>query len=256
MAKIEMDVTEYDAMRKNTELLEASLLKEETLNQQIKDLQQQNIEDLKQNSMRIVKVKTTEVRQFILRKRPDDEIITQMRRIFYDSGYQNHHSSYNFDTIIQQIEDAFFQLQEATSSSGEHSVVTVHGLDEVKEELRTEERAKVADEVDGFKNEVRVMKQTAEDNKTKLLDANIKGTENKSFKREIEKLKDEVTNTAEENAELLAHIDDNDERIMFNANKMGRALEQLKHDSLFARKQTISNARAVLSEIYVKTKEK
>lgn len=245
MAKIEMDISEYEAMKENKVLLEKSLEKQEKLNQQIKDLQQEKIEDLKKNAMRVVKVNTTEVRQFVLRKRPDGEIIDQMRRLFNPNAYD---PNYHWGPLIEQIQEAFFQIQEVTSGSGE-SIVTVHGLDEVRGEIRAEEEKKVKKEVERLNNKIHELDITEERNKTKILDANIIKAENKSLVDKSEKL-------IKNNAELSKHLDNMEDRMNFSGLKVAKALIELEVGGFMGRKQTILNARTVLSEEYVENKDK
>jgi len=56
MAKIEMDISEYDIMRENKKLLEDSILKQKELQSQINLLTQEKIKALEDAKMKVIKI--------------------------------------------------------------------------------------------------------------------------------------------------------------------------------------------------------
>jgi len=70
MAKIEMDVSEYEAMKEVKKLLEDSLEKERGLSEEIKTLQQEKLEALDKAKHQVVKIVKTSSEEYIYKKVP------------------------------------------------------------------------------------------------------------------------------------------------------------------------------------------
>ena len=234
MAKIEMDISEYEAMKENKLLLEKALEKEEKLNQQIIDLKQEKIDVLKNNEKKVVKVLNRRTQQILLTKKPDVVIMQELHNMFYNLNNQNVSGyGYNPKSLVERLQDAFFQVTDTTSILDDE--ITVHGLDEVRGEIRSEVEKTVEKEVNRLKNSVEQMKRTEESNASDLLKVDKLKSEVNTLKKDIESLENTnlTLNDAMEDFDLLEK-------------NIGKAIEELKNDSLFTRGQTIKNAITIL----------
>ena len=75
MAKIEMDISEYEIMKENKKLLEDSLNKERELQKQVEQLTKDKIKALEDAKMKVVKITKSEVTEHLLRKRVDETYV-------------------------------------------------------------------------------------------------------------------------------------------------------------------------------------
>lgn len=163
MATIEMDMSEFKGMEKNTKLLEKSLKREQDNKDEIEKLRKNQIKTLKDNSKIVTIVKTTVNEEHLYAKRDPSEIISrltahQSRR----SGGWEERSNHNVDHLMHQprsgnlyqeidwIADSFFAKTHSKSQPTEE--VTTKGLDEylveAKKEIREEEEAKVSTQLE------------------------------------------------------------------------------------------------------------
>ena len=108
MAKIEMDISEYEAMKENKKLLENSLEKERGLQEQIKKLTDEKTKALEDAKMKVVKISKSEVTEHLFRKKedgvvhPDIEsvlILKQCNKVVVE----NTGSLNNIDQLIHEI---------------------------------------------------------------------------------------------------------------------------------------------------------
>ena len=129
MAKIEMDVSEYEAMKKVEQLLENSLEKERKLQEQIEILNEEKINALEEAKMKVVKIVKNEQQDYIYQKR-DNNYIKKYLLSYLNDPYR--HQVPDNDYLI----DLFFEKSTAFGLTS--TEVTTHGLDEVKKELRDE----------------------------------------------------------------------------------------------------------------------
>lgn len=74
MAKVELDISEYELMKDKARLLEESLAREQKLNDENKALQQQNIDTLKANEKSVTIVNKKHISTMIVRKRSPGDI--------------------------------------------------------------------------------------------------------------------------------------------------------------------------------------
>lgn len=144
MAKITMDTSEYEEMKKVEKLLTDSLDREKELSKQINVLNQEKIKVLEEAKMKVVVVKRSEITEHILtRMHPDmlqtrlTNILTSKQREYRGVGRQseyelNRETNYLLNALI---ESAF---EKRTSTTVPEESITTKGLDEVKEELRKE----------------------------------------------------------------------------------------------------------------------
>lgn len=223
MAKIEMDISEYEAMKENKKMLEDSLNRERELSSKIDKLKEEKIEALKEAEKKVIKYTEVQNIDCILQRRPDKQIISELMhftRVLEDSGRYSTSSQSN--SIINHLEEMFFE-RTSMRSELETSNLTVHGLDEVKDEIKTQMKKEVQNEVSNLETKVEVMKQTAKSNKEKL--ENVK-----TLELTIDKLKDDIEK-----------YKGYEEKYFVETNIIGEIKEELENDSFFTRGQVIKN---------------
>jgi hypothetical protein len=111
MAKIEMDVSEYEAMKEVKKLLEDSLEKERGLSEEIKTLQQEKLDALDKAKHQVVKIVKTSSEEYIYKKVPrmggdiTYSLITALDNVIRDlkSGRRNS------DDVLDHLQDRLFE---------------------------------------------------------------------------------------------------------------------------------------------------
>ena len=140
MAIIKMDVSEYEAMKNNSKLLEASLVKERELQESIRELHKKNLTALEDAKMKVVKVTTIARTDHLLRRKPSSDPRFQRLLWIIREG-----DVIDFDgPLHKDLEECFFE--KVTSHSEGDSTVTTHGLDEIRAELRADIKANMSAE--------------------------------------------------------------------------------------------------------------
>ena len=138
MGTIEIDISEYEAMKENKRLLEDSLKNERGLQEQIKKLSEEKTKALEDAKMKVVKIKKSEVTEHVLRKRNDDLIYRELFHLVGSSmgGYMDRRGLKSEIEYLstEQLIDLFFER--AKSYSTPYEETTTHGLDEIKAEIR------------------------------------------------------------------------------------------------------------------------
>lgn len=129
MAKITMDVSEYETIMETKRLLEDSLKKERELESTIKKLTQEKLKALEDAKMKVVKITKSEVNECLLTRKPVMEILGSLLALS-KRGPDLHYLEYRID----DIERMFFVKSKLTQFPTE--TTTLHGLDEVKEEIK------------------------------------------------------------------------------------------------------------------------
>lgn len=160
MAQIKMDVSEYEAMKKVESLLEKSLEKERKLQVKLEKVTKEKVDAMKAAAMKVVKVHKTQVTTNALELRSSDKVWdglinllcgnvesqsrggghinienleVNMRMMLRRAGEQR---MSQFGYGIVDMEKLFFN--KVQSISQEDIETTMHGLDEVKAEIREE----------------------------------------------------------------------------------------------------------------------
>lgn len=191
MATITMDTSEYEALKKNIELLEEAKRKESRLNEDIKKLQKEKMQVLldAQKSVSIVK---RNVREEIIYLKKSKEDIIKGAQLLVNNYYSRSLNSFNESMFI----DYFFE--KIANIDDKDVTVATKGLDEIKTVLREEIIKEVASETASKLKELEYLK-----NKEKLIDeqsaifniemANIENTKilNHKLNQENEKLREE-----------------------------------------------------------------
>lgn len=138
MAKIEMDLSEYEAIQESKKLLEKSLERERDLQEQVKKLHEEKIEALEKAKKKIVKIVKTQHREIgLVRREPGDIIRALFRKLGLDTRNLDLRLPVSDEYgrgVIENFMDAFFDVTDTTSIIPDE--VTMHGLDEIKAELR------------------------------------------------------------------------------------------------------------------------
>lgn len=206
MAKIEMDISEYDIMRENKRLLEDSILKQKELQSQIDLLTKEKIKALEDAKMKVIKISKSEVTEHLFRKRPDVEIL---QRLFHKLGVHiSRYTDVEAYMIHADLSSVFYEKTKIISSPIEET--TIHGLDEIKVEIREDLKKQIDSGISQKLEEAEKlsikMKEVLESNKklntnNDILEEQIK----KLLEKEIETTK-EIDIVREENKSLVEKL--------------------------------------------------
>lgn len=197
MATITMDATEYEALKKNIELLEDSKKREKELNDEISKLQQESIDKLinAENSVSVINKTVRE--DNIYTKRDDGEIYNTLEYFFRDSS---RHRGYNMDkyNISKLIHHFFtFERKEVVLDS---SVVT-KGFDEVRKEVEEKYLNELSSGTQKQLDRIPVLED-------KIKELNKINLELGSKNTELSDIKEKFHKTDEENLELNKKLDE------------------------------------------------
>jgi len=208
MATITMDTSEYEAMKEIKKVLEDSLERERGLQKKVEKLTKEKIQVLEDAKMKVVKVVKNETTQHLLEasKAEAGDILREIEYIFTNRSYNS--GANQFDTYdISRLRDALFT--KVTFSSMSQVETTLHGLDEIKVEIREDLKSKMdlnikeslkkAEQVLIFNKElIERNSQFEKENKSLL-------SKNKLLLRNYEKLNNELTNINKE-SEIISKI--------------------------------------------------
>ena len=201
MAKIEMDISEYEAIKENKKLLEKSLENERMLQETIKKLNKEKIQAIEAAKMKVVKTCKHEATETVLIKRKDtDKIINEIRLLVSQSEIGAY--SFNADKfILNNLSSILFEKNKITLPTKIET--TIHGLDEIKSELKEslEDEIKIkiknAEEIISKYNQLMLEKSNIEEE--------MEGVNLRNFR-----LSDVVSQLKSDNKELQKEIDYND----------------------------------------------
>jgi hypothetical protein len=84
MAKVELDISEYELMKENAKLLENSLEREKKLSEENRVLQQANIDTLKNNEKSVTTIVKSQVTTYSRAKVPYDDIVRYLKSRVYE----------------------------------------------------------------------------------------------------------------------------------------------------------------------------
>lgn len=153
MAVIKMDVTEYQEMQKNALLLEQSLRREQELSAQISKLNEEKIKALEDAKMKVVKIIKKQTHQNKMVKR--DGLCNLIRYIRFGSTSENQHGTTWMEMVTQNRDEYDYSylndlidstFETVTSFSEDVVSTTVHGMDEIKVEIRKELESQIIQE--------------------------------------------------------------------------------------------------------------
>lgn len=142
MAQIKMDVSEYEQMKENTTLLKQALEREKELSNKVEILNKEKIQILKDSDYQVQYITKHKIIQYVLAKRPIAQIVQRFKMLMEDSRNIHYITSEYMDNDFFEV---FFEIKELKSYDSTPEIVT-KGLDEVKVELREEEKEKLGKE--------------------------------------------------------------------------------------------------------------
>lgn len=204
MAKIEMDISEYEIMKENKKLLEDSLNKERELQKQVEQLTKDKIKALEDAKMKVVKITKSEITEHLLRKRVDETYV--FRELLHVLGIDYRHIQCKPDSIrIDYLQNIFFEKVKSFSTPIEET--TTCGLDEIKVEIREELKAKMDDDIKRkIKNAETVLTKNDEllkENKTLTTDNNLLIDKNKKLTEQCDELTKKLADIENGNETLM-----------------------------------------------------
>jgi hypothetical protein len=204
MAKIEMDLSEYEAIMKNKQLLEDTLKNERSLQEEIKKLTNEKTKALEDAKMKVVKVTKTEHTEHLLVKRTNEDYVLQQLLHALGVDYRYVRQSANLISV-ERLQDIFFD--KVDSISFPKTETTTHGLDDIKLEIRTELKQAIDSDI---KYKLTLAEDTLEKN-NKLI------SENKKLSKENENLintNKAIVENLEQNIKSLTNYTINAEKFL------------------------------------------
>lgn len=142
MAKIEMDVSEYEAMKENKQLLEQSLKRERELKDQVDKLNDEKIEALKDAQKKVVKIRKKTVTEHKMVKRPYDEVVRNIYAWFEARNkYRGVYTELEHESDLRQLIHWMFDTVTSETDDNGLEEVTTHGLEQAKHEIAEEYKA-------------------------------------------------------------------------------------------------------------------
>lgn len=189
MAKIEMDVSEYEIMKENKKLLEDALKREKELQASIKQLNDEKIKAYEEASMKVVKYVNTNITEHLVVK---DRLAIQDICIAVDNFRKYKYSLDNY--IVDELKVC---CETASNTSTRISKIETVGLDsylyEIEQSIRKELGDKIikAEEIikENIKNssKIELLQKTIEDYLDKLekSDKNIVKLEKSLEEKEV-----------------------------------------------------------------------
>lgn len=232
MAKIEMDISEYEIMKENKVLLEKALEKERSLHEQIKKLNEEKMYALLEAKMKVVKTVETTSNDYIYEVRPDSSSVWM--DIYSYFGVRNNNNNFTHD--LSKIVDLFFRK---TNIKSEPKItVTTHGLDDIKKEIKAKVESKISLE-----------------QRNKLESAEIAIKENDDLRNKHFNYEKTIKGLIKENDELLNSIDELQEDVrsrIIDSNKVIDVMRILSDNigfsGLFGNKKKIDEIRMVINK--------
>lgn len=154
MAKIEMDVSEWQLMKDKETLLEYALKREEMQSLKIETLKQEKIDALKLNEKSVTIIEETHSIDTISVSRPVEDIMKRLRQLFdYERESSNGFDrSFPFDhqlrDEVERIQNLFFvTTRNIMNQDGKITKSVTHkGLDQVKKEIADKYSKKMSKE--------------------------------------------------------------------------------------------------------------
>lgn len=209
MAKIEMDVSEYEAMKKVETLLQESLEREKKQADTIQQLNQEKIAALEQNENKITKISTKRVIQQALIPSTDggtrlNNVLSSWGIPVYGMdffGSQNHH--------VRELANALFEIKE--SEIIEDPIITLQGMQESRTEIEEVIKGRIDQETKDSLARGQKAAEELEKTKTQLdralskLDYSDKS--NKQLSKQVDKLlakRENLEKKIEETEKLLS----------------------------------------------------
>lgn len=139
MAKIEMDVSEYEIMKENKKLLEDALKRERELQASIKQLNDEKIKAYEEASMKVVKYVNTNITEHLVVK---DRLTIQDICIAVDN-----YRKYKYSLGNYIVDDLQVCCETASNTSTRISKIETVGLDSYLYEIEQSVRKELGDKI-------------------------------------------------------------------------------------------------------------
>lgn len=220
MAKITMDSSEWEAMKKNEKLLEEALLREQELGDKLEKAQEEKIQTLRNNEKSVTVVKQVHVNESLLCKVSIDHVMDRLNRLiisrqnsressmnhnrFHEDNFLRSQSGFGYreyDYELREIQSLFYTSRNQIRFDNDQESITYKGLDQVKAEIAqeyedsmTKEHKAMIQSVGDMKKEISSLSKKERDNELiiKNSDKIISGLESdiKSLSKQLNLEKD------------------------------------------------------------------
>lgn len=147
MATITMDASEYEALKENIKLLKEAKQREVELSDEIKELQQEKIEALKNAQHNVTITKKSVSTELIVKRRSDEDILRYLRNYFNNESYSNflRNRTFSHSSELDMILNMCFEKRE-NRNVVEDETITTKGFEEVKEEIKRDYLEKLSEQ--------------------------------------------------------------------------------------------------------------
>ncbi len=199
MAKIEMDLSEYESIMENKKLLKESLEKERLLQVKIEELNKEKLTALEDAKMKVIKVVKHEKREYIY-QRCSDEMVYRNILNFLNIRFDNF-QNFQFGSIDNLIERIFTKTLSHNIPIEE---ITTCGLDEVKSEIRKSIENSMNDDLKNFKENNIKLNEIVSNLKKDISELKLK---NNDLTNDISNLKNENNALIDERNNLVSDIE-------------------------------------------------
>lgn len=200
MAKIKMDISEYEALKQVQQKLEDSLANERLLREQIEDMQEANIKALEAEKQNVIQAmadnehtvtyitkSVSEQVVFVKRERTHDEILKTLQEAYWHLE-NNRFSAQDTQAVYDRIIRLFFDR--VTHAAEDITSMERKGFDDVANEVRVaaekrfnEENAK---KLTSMSNKLKAAQKKADKYFEEHLEVGRLRTENLDFKARLE----------------------------------------------------------------------
>jgi hypothetical protein len=164
MAKIEMDISEYEAMKKVEKLLENSLQREQELSGAVELLQKEKIKIMEQNEKSVTIIEEKRITQVLYGKITEEDAMRAICSIANvitgkSPNYNNYSTAFLYDTLIEKL----FKKSETQDCPPLEKKVVYKGLDEVIERITKEVKESLDNKVKEKLKRLKVLETTYRD---------------------------------------------------------------------------------------------
>lgn len=150
MATVKIDISEWETMKSKERLLEDSLKREQELSSRINELKEEKIKALENAKMKVVKITKNQTKQFKLARVSNlTELKERLIRVIHSiNGNVDYAAQPTTNNVYDYLDNLFTTTTSIIEGVPE---ITLHGLDEIKAELREQAVKDIDEEYKDYK---------------------------------------------------------------------------------------------------------
>lgn len=233
MAKIEMDISEYEEIKKNQKLLEESLQREKELSLAIELLQKEKIEVMEQNKKSVTIIEKVEKTEIIYSKVSTRDFEIAINNL-YRAVRGPRDSSTHIDSLQDYAIDKLFTRTESTTCPPHQKQVIYKGLDEVEDRIRKELQESVDLDVKNKLKSYEKLSATYEKVKKDLI---LLKSEVNTLQKANESLNKEVDSLSIENEDLNILLESEQNKVETISDLINNIEKKVLETNIFNKKR-------------------